>query len=188
MRSATVILAVVFALGAITAEAGCAHPYSGKPEKLKKPRKKRKPESAQQAENAEAPVLDEKCRTNFFADNSRVRRRTRTSRQLTRQAEEILLEAERQEGSSRITAVGDALGKLRNALQADPYSAEATYRMAAAYASVGKKGCAVALLQRLNDLTKMPAAEASAERAINRALRDQSFDLFRKDADQALGR
>ena len=43
-------------------------------------------------------------------------------------------------------------------------------------------------LERLNELTKMPDVMNEAERVIQRALKDQSFEVFRKDADAALGR
>ena len=189
MKFATIAIAVFVGLGLATATGvGCSGPYSSKPSKLKKPRKKKRPDTAPPTAEAEGPVFDEKCRTNFFADPGRVRRKKAQSRGLTREADDILREVEGREGEALIAAVNDALGKLKNALRADPYGAEATYSMAAAYAVVGKKGCALALLQRLSDLTKMPAAEAAAERTINRALRDQRFEPFRKEADQALGR
>lgn len=167
--------------------ASCALPYSGNPERLSKPRKKKRPEVNPEAAAETAPVLDDKCRTNFF-DEPTTRRKASTANQLSRQAEPLLVQAEEQEGPERISSVKDALSKLKSALKADPYSPEATYRMAVAYALVGKKGCAVALLERLQELTKLPGIEGEAERTINRAARDQNFDIFRKDADTALGR
>ncbi len=178
-------MAVAFGFGSL--QTGCAGPYSGKPAKLKKPRKKKRPKAVEEEAAAQEPVFDEKCRTNFFAPPS-ARRKTRQSRSLAKQADRYLVEAEEKEGQARISTVSDALSKLRNALKADPYGPEATYKMAAAYAMVGKKACALALLERLNELTKMPAVMNEAERVINRALRDDSFEPFRKDANAALGR
>lgn len=163
----------------------CAHPYSGKAKPPKKLRQKDRPKVEEDVANA--PELDEKCKANFFADPN-PRRKTRLGRSLAGQADSILQEAEAKEGQPRISAVTDALSKLRSSLKADPYGPDATYKMAVAYAMVGKKGCAVALLQRLSDLTKMPEVSGKADRIINRALRDQNFDLFRKDADAAMGR
>ena len=172
-------------LGMTLGPLGCAHPYSGKPEKLKKPRKKKKPETEEAV--AEAPVLDEKCKANFFADPT-TRRKKKQSRNLAAQGEALLAEAEGREGAALISSITDALSKLGNSLKADPYAPQPTYKMAVAYAMVGKKGCSLALLQRLNDLTKMPEVADQADRIINQALRDQSFELFRKDADAAMGR
>lgn len=186
MRFAITALAMAALVGFGTSQLGCAHPYSGKAEKLKKPRKKKKPKATEE-ELAAAPVLDEKCRTNFFMDPT-TRRKVRRGKSLAGEADGILGDADGSEGQQRITTVKRALSKLRNALSADPYGPEATYKMAVAYAMVGKKGCAVALLDRLNQLTKMPAVASEAERTVNRALRDQNFELFREDADAALGR
>lgn len=180
------IIALVMAVGLGVASTGCKHPYSGKSEKLKNPRKKKKPEPTEE-ELAEAPVLDEKCRTNFFLEPT-TRRKESLGRNLAKEADSLLTEAEEQEGLTRISTVTDALSKLNNALKADPYGPEATYKMAVAYAVVGKKGCSIALLQRLNELTKMPEVATEADRTVRRALADQTFDLFRKDADAALGR
>lgn len=185
MRLAMIALVTVLGFGAATLS--CATPYSNKPERLKKPRKKKRPEPTQEEAAQAAPVLDEKCRTNFFANPTTVRK-TRLGQQLAKEADGLLAEADDQEGQVRISTVKDALGKLTSALKADPYGAEPTYKMAVAYAMVGKKGCALALLDRLQQLSKHPDYTDEAERVINRALRDQSFDIFRKEADQALGR
>lgn len=185
MRLAILFFSTFLGLAFATATASCSHPYSGKPQKLKKPRKKKVPE--EEVVEAEGPVLDEECRANFFADPN-PRRKVRPARVLATEAEGYIRQAEAKEGSERVVAVKDAISKLKNSLRADPYSPQATYNMAVAYALVGKKGCAVALLQRLNDLTKMPAVESSAARIIDRANRDPRFDLFRKDADAAMGR
>ena len=186
MRLATLALVAALGLAITLTQAACPHPYSGKAARLKKPaKKKRPPEEPEQV--AQGPVLDEECRTNFF-DKPNPRRRSSQGIALAQEAENHIREAESKDGQDRIVAVKDALSKLRNALKADPYGAEATYKMAVAYALVGKKGCAVALLQRLSDLTKMPEVESEANRIIDRASRDQRFDLFRKEADAALGR
>jgi hypothetical protein len=187
MRFAITAFVVVLGLAFLGTELGCATPYSGNPERLKKPRKKKKPEPTAEEEAQKEQILDDKCRTNFFAEPTSRRNQT-LSRQLAKQADSLLVEADDQEGQARISSVREAIGKLKNALSADPYGPEATYKMAVAYALVGKKGCSVALLERLQELTRHASAATEAERVVNRALRDPSFELFRKDADAALGR
>ncbi len=176
-------LGLGFSTVTAVAVTGCTGPYTGKPERLEKPRKKKRP----QAEEDGALALDDECRTNFFAKPTK-RRNQRQGRALASQAERILSQAEGQEGQPRILSVQEALSKLSNALRADPYGPAPTYRMAVAYALVGKKGCSLALLDRLQQLTVMPEVQGEAERTVNRALRDQTFDIFRKEADAAMGR
>lgn len=182
---AVLALAITLGLGLAVTTTGCAGPYSGKPERLKKPKKKKPPEP-EEGEAAKEPEFVEDCRTNFFEEPT-TRRRSSQGRDLSKQAERYLYDADEQEGAERIQLVADAMGKLRNALKADPYGPEPTYKMAVAYAMVGQKGCALRLLERLQELTKMPEVEPEAERTIKRALHDQAFEPFRKDADTALG-
>lgn len=185
-RSAVVLFAVAVGGSAVMAATGCGGgPYSGPPEKLARPKEKRRPKPKEGEEPALA--TDEKCRTNFFEDPT-TRRQARLGLTLSKQAETTIVEAEAQSGEARVLLIQEALSKLRNALRADPYGPEPTYKMAVAYALVGKKGCSLALLERLQALSRMPAVAGEAERTIARALRDQAFNAFRKDADAALGR
>jgi hypothetical protein len=184
-RSAVVLLAVALGWGFAAATAGCAGPYSGQSEKLKRPKEKRRPKPKEGEEPA--LVMSDKCRTNFF-EKPTTRRNERLGLTLSKQAETTIVEADAQTGEARLLLVQEALSKLRNALKADPYGPEPTYKMAVAYALAGKKGCSLALLERLQLLSRMPEVQTEAERTIGRAQRDQAFDAFRKDADAALGR
>lgn len=178
------LLGASFAL----ASSGCASPYSGKPERLKKP-KAQKPDDDEkdgEGEGSATAELDDKCRTNFFEEPTK-KRREKDARNLSAQADRMLFDAEGKQGPERQSGVVEALSKLSNALKADPYGPEPTYQMAVAYALVGKKGCSVRLLERLVELRKHPAVAAEADRVIKRALHDQRFEPFRKDADTALG-
>ena len=75
------------------------------------------------------------------------------------QADSSLLAAERQFGPARQQLVVEAMGTLSNALGKDPYGPEPTYKLAVAYALVGRKSCSLALLERLKGLSAMPDAE-----------------------------
>ncbi len=188
-RLATILLAVGVATAFASTTVGCAHPYSGKPEKLKKPRKKKRPEPTVEETKAKEVVWDEECRTNFYDDKKPGRRNPRAAEGLVKQADALLLEADNKEGADRVNAVVDALSKLDNALAKDVFNPEATYKMAVAYALVRKKGCALRLLERLNELQKMEEGGVGhkAKLAIKRAVNDMAFDGFRKDADAAMG-
>jgi hypothetical protein len=168
-------------------ETGCAAPYSGKSEPLRRPKAKKRPDPPPDQDTAEASAeLDDRCRTNFFAPPTK-RRRPSDALSLSKRAENTLFDAEGREGRERVTLVAEALKTLENALSHDPYHPEATYKMAVAYALVGKKGCSIALLDRLRELEKMPEVERDATRIIRRATKDIAFDAFRKDADAAMG-
>lgn len=178
-------LVVAIALGlALAAPAvGCSSPYSGKAERLKKPKEKKRPPDE---EPVAAPVEDAKCKTNFF-DEPTTDRNARDGRRLADQGDTLLGNADRVEGDDRTNLVVEALSKLKNSLKKDPYGPEATFKMAVAYAMVGRKSCALALLERLALLQKHPDVEREATRTVQRALREGAFDPFRKDADAALG-
>lgn len=186
-RLAVVLVTALVGGGFAFSTVGCAHPYSGKPERLRKPRKKKKPKKKEDDKTAEVQ-WDEKCRTNFF-DKPTKRRRPRSSKRMAKQADSLLVAAESKEGKERVTLVNDAVSKLKSALKKDPYGPEATYKLAVAYALVAKKGCAIELLKRLQALTTHtnPKIEAEASLAVKRAANDIAFDGFRKDANAALG-
>lgn len=179
------VVAAVFAVG----ETGCKHPYSGTPESLKRPKKKkRKDKPLEQVEPVAEGPSEEPCRTNFFAaPPKRLRRRVKEARSMAKATQPSLLDAERLEGESKTTAVLAAMNKLNNALAKDPYGPEPTFSLAVAYALVGKKTCALALLERLKLLQQFPDTEKEARRVVQRAVREPVFEPFRQEATTALG-
>lgn len=169
--------------------AGCSSPYAGKPERLRKPKEKKRPEGDEapaEVTDDTKPAEDQQCRTNFFAAPTK-RRNARGARRLSDQADPILANAEHAEGDHKVGLLIDAIGKLSNALEKDPYAPVPTYKLAVAYAMAGRKSCALALLDRLKILQKHPDVERETQRTIQRAVRDPAFDPFRKEADKALG-
>ena len=194
MSRTALVVAIWFALGSLVSTSGCgASPYTGKAEKLKKPRpKKRKDgkETARQTDGEDgsgAEMSEEPCRTNFFAAPHTGRRDVRGARTMARRADTALLAAERKFGPGRDSLVIDAMATLTNALDKDPYGPEPTYKLAVAYALVGKKDCSLRLLERLKLLRDYPATSAEAQRTVQRAVRDPAFMPFEKEARTALG-
>lgn len=190
-----ILLALALGAGsALSVQWACGSgPYTGKPEKMKKPRAKKRPEgSANPTEVASAggaatPMSEDDCRTNFFAEPMKGRRQKNEARGMAMQAEQNLMAAERKFGPERQQMVIEAMGTLSNALKKDPYGPEPTYKLAVAYALVGKKKCALALLERLKQLGTLPDVEKEASRTIQRAARDPAFTAFQKEAKTALG-
>jgi hypothetical protein len=178
-----IALAVALAVGAAGA-AGCSGPYSGKAERLKKPPKRKAPVEP----DAAALPYNEECKSAFFEDNSRVRRNSTGARGKIAQADASLGTADSaSDAGTRASMTIEAINQYKKALADDPYSPEATYKLAAAYARVRKKKCATDLLTRLAELKKNPEFEAEAKRMIQAASNDAVFEGFRKDADSALG-
>lgn len=198
-------LAILFALAMFGAASipvgltGCGSgPYTGKAERLKKPRAKKRPkdkvgptEVAQDGgtdgKKEKAAISDEQCRTNFFAEPRKTSRNAKEARNMAIQTDTSLRDAESQEGPARQQLVVEAMATLSNALMKDPYGPEPTYKLAVAYALVGRKSCSLALLERLKGLAGMAEVEKEASRTIQRASRDPAFAPFNKEARTALG-
>lgn len=199
-------LAILFALAMFIAASlpaglvACGSgPYTSKPERLKKPRAKKRPkdkvgptEVAQDGgtdgkKAKGTPVSDEQCRTNFFAEPRKTPRKAREARNMAMETDPRLQDAEAQEGEARQQLVVEAMATLSNALMKDPYGPEPTYKLAVAYALIGRKSCSLALLERLKGLAGMPDVEKEASRTIQRASRDPAFQPFSKEARTALG-
>jgi hypothetical protein len=71
----------------------------------------------------------------------------------------------------------DSVVKLITALQADPYNVTATYTLAATYARIGRKQCAINLLTRLLQMRPHIAKRAEVESHLDRLLgRKQTLD------------
>jgi len=94
------------------------------------------------------------------------------------------------EPSEREELFGEAVKKLLTALAADPYNVHATYNLSAAYARIGRRQCALNLLQRLVLLRKLPSYKPAVEAKLDRLLGqgkykgdlDPDFDDMRDDA------
>jgi tetratricopeptide (TPR) repeat protein len=65
---------------------------------------------------------------------------------------------------------GEAVRKLVTALAADPYNVHATYNLAAAYARIGRRQCALNLLERIVLLRKLPSYAPAIEAKLDRLL------------------
>ena len=186
LRRLSILFFAALICGAfMTSTTGCAHPYSGKPDRLSKPRKKKKPKKEETAAAAEVQ-WDEKCRVDFF-DKPTKKRSPRAAKALSKKAGSMLLDAEGQENTQKVRTVIDAINKLRSALKKDPYGPDPTYRLAVAYALVAKKGCSLELLKRLAALKTHPDVEKEANRKAKQAAGDPAFDGFKKEAETALG-
>jgi tetratricopeptide (TPR) repeat protein len=80
----------------------------------------------------------------------------------------------------------DAVTDLITALRADPYNVGATYNLAATYARIGRRQCAINLLTRLLQMRPHPSKRADVETQLDKLLGrkqplDPNFAEMRRD-------
>jgi len=107
-----------------------------------------------------------------LAEQGKAKLRTAQSAEVTRQTREDM--------------VTQAVDDLITALRADPYNVEATYSLAAAYATIGRRQCTINLLTRLLQMRPHPSKHADVEAHLDKLLGrkqplDPDFSDMRKD-------
>ncbi len=129
------------------------------------------------------PYVDD-CRTNFRSDPTRVSIDAPRASQLVVTGDTSIQQAEKIENpQTRAKAVSDGIEHYSNALTKDPYSAEATLKLALAYDKVYRRGCALKLLGRIATLENHPKFRVSAQRMIGWVTSEPAwFKGYRKDA------
>ncbi len=167
----------------------CAPLYGSKPEKLAIPPKKKKP--------PEAPVVAaeikwvEKCVASFRDDpKTAPKRETALSNKLTSDGDNAYQASDKaKDAQSGATLIKESIDKFSNALRKDPYNAEATLKLALAYHKVYRKTCALAMLTRLQSLSRNPKVSPDAGRMADSVVDNTTwFEGYRQDAVTAVGR
>lgn len=179
------VLALAFAAGA------CSGPYTGKAEKLRRPKTEKMPEEAPTGP-VEIKWVSE-CKAQFQEEPAgalaKHKRGISRAQPLINQGKALLDQASSAAtDEERAGATKEAINKLRKVFDDAPYSAEATYHLAVAYARARRKECSKALLKRLAALEKYPDFQAEATRMINQAQDDATLKLFEKEMLEALGK
>ena len=83
----------------------------------------------------------------------------------------------------------DGIDEYARALRKDPFNAKATLKLALAYDKVRRKGCALALLKRLDQLAQNPKLADEANEAIDEVVqRRKWFEPYRREALRNVGR
>jgi hypothetical protein len=186
------VVASVLAIGlAMGVSAGCAGPFSGKPEKVKRPKQEKMPEEAPVGPVEIKWVTECKASFNEEPAGWLAKHKKNIGGAMARINQgRALLDQAANEGTDeeRAGAVKEAINKLRSVLVDAPYSPEATYRLAVAYARARRKECAKSLLKRLADLEKYPDFQSEASRMIKDAMDDGTLKLFEKEMLEALGK
>ena len=174
-------LALAFGAGA------CQPLYGGKPDHLKNPEKKKKPPEAEVV--VEVKYIDD-CNASMSDDPKKWHANPGAARPLIDAGDTAISSAEHaKDDPSKVGLVKDAIDRYRNALIKDPYSVDATLKLAIAYDKAYRKGCALALLKRLAQLSGHPKFGPEASRRIDDIDANGAwFKGYRKNAMAAVGR
>ncbi|HEX4452909.1 MAG TPA: hypothetical protein VH143_18670 [Kofleriaceae bacterium] len=114
-------------------------------------------------------------RTNRRREGSRARRRGREHIAATKS------------GAEQATLLVESIEHYADALRADPYDASATLGLAIAYDHVLRKGCALAMLRRLNALSQNARISPDAKSRVAAVVDNpQWFKGYRNDALEAV--
>ncbi|MBA3394962.1 MAG: hypothetical protein H0T89_20110 [Deltaproteobacteria bacterium] len=179
----TLVLAGSLALAA------CQPMYGSKPQKLRTPEPIRPPQEL--AADPTVPKVLESCEV-YTKEVKVVRRDTPRAEALTREGDAKVAEFERaSEPRRKGELIVDGIEEYLRALDKDPFNAHATLKLALAYDKVLRKGCALALLSRLNRLAQHPTYAPAATAEIDAITEPQNkswFSGYRRDALSAVGR
>ena len=171
--------------------AACGGVYDGPAEPLSKP--KPVPESKRPpvppTTIAKTPYV-EKCTVDFRRDPINVRRDPKAAgTHVAAGGIKVAQAGHAPQERTKIDAMIDGINAYRRALEADPYDAEATLQLALAYDEVLRKGCALAMLRRLDELALHPKLGIAAKPRTRR-VKDNAdwFHDYRKEALDAIAR
>lgn len=165
--------------------AACQPMYEKKPERMKAPAVVKHDEPPPPPD-----VYVDDCDVNFTAPPARSRKPA-VSQTLTQAGDSSLQTAAQKprKTTPAMTATRDAIDKYSQALVADPYNAEATLKLALAYDRVYRKGCALAMLRRLDNLASSPTFEPVAKPFVEQIVQNPHwFSPYHRDALKAVGR
>jgi CCR4-NOT transcriptional regulation complex NOT5 subunit len=180
--------ALIACLVLATTATGCQKLYGGSPERLKNPERKKKPDDPDIAATPVKYVED--CTANFRDDPKLVRVNTGLANQLVGDGDTAMQNANKaKDAASQAELIKVSIDKYRNALIKDPYNHEATLKLALAYDMVYRKGCALAMLKRIQSLQANPKYAKQANLKADEVVDNASwFKGYRKDAVAAVGR
>jgi len=137
-----------------------------------------------------AIVYVEECEFHTTALSGKPKRDIQKSQDYVVKADTNMAGADKaKQGKDKGDMLIDSIQEYGTALQKDPYNAEATLKLARAYDVVRRKGCALALLDRLQKLSNNPLFEKAATTQIDDVENNRAwFGGYRKDALKAVGR
>jgi hypothetical protein len=175
-------IAVVGALGL----AACQPMYGAKPAKLTTPRVVHHVEPPEPV--AEVKYVETCEHVDFRRPSKGVVRDKPNASRLVAEGDARVATAEQATADdARRDLIVDSIERYKSALTKDPYDPDATLKLALAYDRARRKGCALALLRRLDTLSSHPEFAEAANRS-KASVRDNTgwFGGYRKDALDAI--
>lgn len=165
----------------------CKPMYGEPPQRLRSPSPIKPPTELPGATTATV-VYEEDCE--FLTTRvAKVKRDTTAAEVHTEQGDRKLADYETAPDAAKTNLIIDSIDEYAAALRKDPFNAKATLKLALAYDKVYRKGCALALLQRLEQLAQNPKFANEANDVIDEiAQRRKWFDGYRKEALRKIGR
>ncbi|HEY1551204.1 MAG TPA: hypothetical protein VGG28_25420 [Kofleriaceae bacterium] len=147
-----------------------------------------KPPAGAAADDTPAVAYVEDCETDFHRDARGVVVHPDTATTRVREGETASITATKKSGVEQAKLLVESIDHYADALRADPYDASATLGLAIAYDRVLRKGCALAMLRRLNALSQNPHVSPDAKlRVANVVDNPQWFKGYRNAALTAVG-
>jgi hypothetical protein len=175
MRPIALIIAFAAALAAL---AGCKSMYGDPPDPMPKIHARPAPPVA-----VEPVHYIDDCATDFHRDTRGVHAKRDAADTLVSSGDAAATSAAKASGAAQTDLLVRTIQHYADALRADPYSARATLGLAVAYDRVLRKGCALAMLRRLEDLAQNPVVAPDAGHKIDDVVDNtQWFKGYRKDA------
>ena len=171
--------------------AACRPVYDGPSEPMRNPRPVPASKRPKIVEPPVGNVYVDKCEVDFRRDPTGVHRDKTAATTHVAEGNNNVTAAATQPPKSpaKIDLVVAGIKEYQRALEADPYDAEATLQLARAYDEVFYRGCAIAMLRRLDDLAQHPKYGVAARPRARRVADNQDwFHDYRKEALDALGR
>lgn len=167
--------------------AGCQPMYGSPSEPLHTPASHHPPKGTT-TEAAVAYVED--CPVDFRRDARTVRRQPQVAETLVTEGDtSVESSAKATSDTAKVDLIVRGIQHYADALRADPYDAHATLKLALAYDRVLHKGCALAMLHRLDALAQNPKLAQDAQHRIDDIVDNtQWFKGYRKDALSAVNR
>lgn len=168
---------------------GCQSLYGAPAQKLRTPEPVKPP--AELPGTPETVVYAESCEFFVVKVKQPITRKTKQADVHTREADKKLGDFDVAPPEAKRDLIVEGIDELVAALRNDPFNAKATLRLALAYDKVRRKGCALALLERLEQLAQNPKFAGEANDAIEEILQRGNrkwFAGYRKEAVRAVGR
>ena len=170
--------------------AACHPNYDKAAERMRDPKPVRHDKTIDEPPVAKVPYVEE-CQVDFRRDPAGVRRDSPAASAHVSDGDGKLARAQQQpkdKATDKVDLVVQSIQSYHRALAVDPYDAEATLQLARAYDQVLRKGCALAMLRRLDELAQHPKLGIAAKPRVKKVADNRDwFHDYRKEALDALG-